>query len=369
MTLHPWIAAALVAAHCHSPALGAPPEDVDAVVIEGDRGRALDAFLRSLEANGYWGAVLVARGGRVVLAKGYGYEDAVTRRPNRVATRFEIASLTKTFTAAAILRLEEEGRLGADDPVRTHLGDFPPEKSAVTIEHLASHTGGLVREGAWLAYGDSRDEFVGSVKATPMETAPGAAFRYTNAGYSVLAAVVERVSGTSFEAYVREALFARAGLRTADFRGAPGGVARGHVSADKPSDPQPYPWGTRGAGGILMSVADLHRWHTALHGGSVLGAEARAKMFRARPAEAWGWHVDARPDLGGTLVHKGGGMPDFASQILYVPEKELVAIWTCNNLTRRWRRALNKGLIEIAEGRPYGIEDALREISTPAAPE
>jgi CubicO group peptidase (beta-lactamase class C family) len=194
-----------------------------------------------------------------------------------------------------------------------------------------------------------------------METAPGAAFRYTNAGFSMLAAIVERVTGGSYEAFVRDRLFAPAGLRTAAFRGPSGdGVARGHDPSGAPSD-QPYVWGTRGSGGIIMSVADLYRWHLALRGDAVLDGAARATMFAPRPAEAWGWHVDPRPDLGGTLIHKGGGMPDFASQILYVPESDLVAIWTCNNLKRRWRRGLNKGLLEIAQGRPYGVADALRD--------
>ncbi len=370
MSLRFWIVAASIVACPHAAAGAAHSQDIDARIVDGDRGQALDTFLRALEAKGYWGSVLVARGGRVVLANGYGFEDVATRRPNRVTTRFEIASITKTFTAAAALRLASEGRLRAGDLVQTHLGEFPPEKAAVTVEHLASHTGGLIREGAWLAYGDSRDEFVGSVKATPIETAPGAVFRYTNAGFSMLAAVVERASGTSFEAFVRDRLFAPAGLRAAGFR-VPAGdaVARGHVAPDQPSDPPPYAWGTRGAGGIVMSVADLYRWHLALRGDAVLDAAAREKMFRPGKTEAWGWHVDARPDLGGTLIHKGGGMPEFASQILYVPEKDLVAIWTCNNLTRRWRRALNKGLLEIAEGRPYAVEDALRDIAKGAPQE
>ena len=301
----------------------------------------LHALLKGFESQGFSGTVLVARGDRIVLHEGYGLADRERGIRNGKDTLYEVASLNKTFTAAAILQLQARGALKTSDPLSKHLGSFPPEKSAATIHHLALHTAGLVPEGHDLGSGENRDEFIEAVKRVPRESAPGENYRYTNAGYSVLAAIIEKVSGMPYETYVREQLANQAGLRDVYFRGEtlPRPMALGY-KGDPPqvSTPPPYRWGTRGAGGMITTVADLYRWHRFLHRNGEM-----KEMFVERPNEGYAWHVE-RDEKGRRFIHKGGGMQEYATQIVYYPDDRLVVIWATNNLQRRWRQELNRAI-------------------------
>jgi len=323
--------------------------------IAGELGARLDTALSRYAQYGFWGSVLVVRDGHIVLLKGYGLADATSGIRNGAATRFEMNSITKTFTGAAILQLAAAGRLTPADAVERYLGPFPVEKQGATIEQLASHTSGLIPEGADLA-GDSRDAFVQSVKRTPRESPPGAAFRYSNAGFSLLAAIIETTSGDRYEDYVRRHLFAPAGMGTAGFRPEVSAndtlSARGYVGTParlEPGQPNPYVWGTVGAGGIWCTVGDMYRWLAAIESGRIVRPEERDVMFTPRPTEAYGWHVALNPQ-GRLQIDKGGGSDDFASQLLYFPRERVAIIWASNNLRQRWRTTLNRSLQAIALG-------------------
>jgi CubicO group peptidase (beta-lactamase class C family) len=163
----------------------------DAERIEGPIGGAVDALLRRYhEEGGFAGTVLVASGGEIVLLRGYGLADRERKVANAPDTLFEMNSMTKIFTAAAVLQLERQGKLATTDLLAKHLGPFPAAKSAATIHHLATHTAGLVMDGADLEGESDREVFIRSVKETPIESPPGEKYRYTNAGFSLLAAVV-----------------------------------------------------------------------------------------------------------------------------------------------------------------------------------
>jgi CubicO group peptidase (beta-lactamase class C family) len=318
-------------------------------------------LLSRYEAYGFSGVVLVAKDGRVVLHEGYGMADRERGLRNRRETLFEIGSLTKTFTAAAILQLEARGKLRTEDPLSRHLGPFPASKAAATIHHLATHTAGLLPEGYDLPYDDDRERFVQAMKDAPRESAPGEKYRYTNAGYSLLAAIVERVSGISYEAYVRKELFEAARLADSGFRpdSAPrmARLARGYLGspAETKLDPAaPYPWGTRGAGGIVATVEDVYRWYLALQTDRVLPASARKKMFHPWPDEGYGWHV-TKDEKGRRRIDKGGGMPAYASHLLHYPDQRLIVVWASNDLTQRWRRSLNRAIPAAALGDQHPI--------------
>ena len=326
--------------------------------VAGALGARLDARLARYAEYGFSGTVLVARGGQVVLLKGYGLADVERGVRNTAETRFEMNSMTKMFTAAAVLQLAARGRLRLDDPAARHLPGFPPEKRGATVEQLASHTAGLVVQGSNLA-GHSREAFVRDVARTPRESAPGERYRYTNAGYSLLAAIVEVASGQTYEEYLRRNIFAPAGMRTALFRDeVPAGdrrFAHGYVgtpAALRPGPPNPYVWGTIGAGGVWATVGDVYRWMAALEAGRILPPEQwRLLTSPPRPPsqEAFGWHVDADP-AGRPRIHKGGGSDDFASQIQYYPRDRVVVVWASNNLRQRWRQTLNQSIPALVFG-------------------
>jgi len=350
------------------PTLAAGQTDTS-VIISGPAGHALDSVLTRYASYGFAGSVLVAKGGTIILSKGYGLADRISHRPNTPGTLFEIGSITKTFTAAAILQLESQGRLRTTDSLSSYLGPFPAAKAAATIHHLATHTAGLLQDGALLEDVSTRDRFIESVKRTAPESPPGEHYRYTNAGYSVLAALVEVVSGQTYEDYVRQHLFAPAGLASAGFRGAnarsDARLARGYLGPPgetRESLAVDLPWGTRGAGGIIASVPDLYRWVLALADTLVLSDSAREKMFYPRPNEGYAWRVTT-DSSGLPFISKGGGMPQYAGHILRYPSEDLVIIWASNNLQQRWRQALNRGLTAMALSRRVELPPAQVRLS------
>jgi CubicO group peptidase (beta-lactamase class C family) len=337
-----------------------PPDSLEQERVVGALGAKLNAQLTRFAEYGFWGTVLVAREGQIVLVKGYGLADADPVIRNTAATRFELNSMTKMFTGVAILRLEATGRLHVTDSVERHLGPFSAGKQGATIEQLASHTAGLIEAGADLA-GNTRAAFVQDVKQTPRESPPGEQYRYTNAGYSLLAAIIEQVSGGSYEDYLLTNLLKPAGMRSATFRDRlPQGdsrFARGYVGTParlEPGPPNPYVWGTRGAGGVWATVGDVYRWLIAVQGDSLLPDPQRRLLFsppRPPSQEAYGWHVTT-DSAGRPLIQKGGGSDDFASDMLYYPSDRVVIIWASNNLRQRWRRTLNRTLSALVFDRP-----------------
>ncbi|HVG43822.1 MAG TPA: serine hydrolase domain-containing protein, partial [Longimicrobium sp.] len=288
-------------------ALAQAPQEPDSLArdrVAGALGARLDAQLTRYAEYGFSGTVLVVREGGIVLLKGYGLADVERGVRNTAETRFEMNSMTKMFTAAAILQLAAQDRLRLDAPAARYLPGFPPAKQTATVQQLASHTAGLIVQGTTLADG-SRDAFVRDVARTPVESPPGERYRYTNGGYSLLAAIVETVSGQTYEEYLRRHAFAPAGMRTALFRNQvpPGDprFAHGYVGTPaglQPGPPNPYVWGTIGAGGVWTTVGDMYRWLVAIEAGRIL-PDVQRRLLTTPPSppsqEAFGWHVGA-PD-------------------------------------------------------------------------
>ncbi|MEA2695190.1 MAG: hypothetical protein QOJ16_4577, partial [Acidobacteriota bacterium] len=227
--------------------------------VHGPLGESLDRFFSRLEAFGFSGSALVAQGGQIVLDKGYGLADREHGRPYTARTIFDIASISKQFTAAAILKLEQEGRLKVEDPIGKFLGTVPADKAPITLHMLLTHTSGLPD-----LLGDeyepvSRPEMVRRAMAADLVHVPGRRFLYSNLGYNLLAAVVEIASGKPYEQYLKERLWEPAGLRHTGFH-VPDreDVAHGYTPTGDWGTPLDHPWAPdgpywnlRGNGGIL----------------------------------------------------------------------------------------------------------------------
>ena len=334
---------------------GSAADSLESVRVTGGMGRRLDSLLTTYEADGFAGTVLIVQHRRIVLSKGYGFANKEARIRNSPATRFELNSQTKMFTAVAILQLASEGKLRIDDPIERHLGAFPEGKRDATIEHLASHTAGLVVQGADIYGGNSRDVFVDAVKRTPQESPPGSKYRYTNAGYSMLAAIIETKSGLSFEQCLRERIFKPAGLRYTRFRNevVETDTLFAHGYGPPGSEVHPYEWGTIGAGGVWSTMGDVYRWEDAVENGTVVPAEFRELLHsppRPPSREAFGWHVYPATDSTRLRIDKGGDSDVFGTQLVMFPKEELVIIWANNDLNKRWRQTLNRELAVLILG-------------------
>lgn len=317
-------AVAFLASVAAPPALAKEPKPgKDPTVVAGDLGRRLDAAVAKAGGTSFWGAVLVARGGQVLLAKGYGFAD-YDARPNRPDTLFEIASASKQVTATAILRLEQQKKLSLDDPVTRFFPKAPKDKEAVTVRHLLNHTAGLAETLAVpYSWTGSRDVYAREMLDPPLSSAPGERFSYSNVGYALLAAIVEEVTGGAFEAYCEKELFAKAGLSSTGFVADPDLVKSERVSVRRAEDSRPgdtaaawfWGWGYRGMGGVVTTVLDLHAWDRALRTDRVLGEEAKKRLHTpALAGYACGWKIEAT-ERGTTKVHHAGGVRGYACQV------------------------------------------------------
>lgn len=288
-----------------------------------DLSEKLDAWARQASENGWHGSVLIAYGGTVLLEKGYGLADRESGRPQNAETVFSVGSITKQFTAAAIMKLESQGKLGLDDPLSKYFTDAPADKAAITIHQLLTHNAGFPG-----ALGDDYENVDAAAFARlafrePLLNPPGKAYEYSNVGYSLLGIIVERVSGTGYEPFLRENLWLPAGMTRTGYL-APKfqkdqlavGYRNGQrwgTALDRPWLPDGPGWHLRANGGVLSTAGDMYRWYLALANETVLPRAATEKMFaphipegpEAQSFYGYGWVVQ---DLDGqrAIWHNGG---------------------------------------------------------------
>jgi CubicO group peptidase (beta-lactamase class C family) len=310
----------------------------------------LDQYARAASALGFSGSLLVARGGRVILNKGYGWADGPGAVPNGPDTVFYLASFSKPFTAAAVLRLEARGKLKTTDTLAMRLRDVPPDKASITLHQLLTHTSGLPRYGWDEGTHDwrvtDRDGAVKGILGSKLATPPGKTFSYQNANYVLLAAVVESVSGMSFQSFVRQQLLRPAGVKTARFgwdtppgREGPRDVALGHSDGSVVGSylSRPRSWLRVGGGDMLMSVGDLYRWGLALRDGTLLPAAQRAKCFAIQTPVApgfgygYGWWVRQDGDGGKRVVFHGGDFSGYHLEFRWYPPTDTTLVVATND--------------------------------------
>jgi CubicO group peptidase (beta-lactamase class C family) len=333
----------LFAAACLLAALAPLVAAQDAPVVSGDLGQRLDTYLTRLERFGYAGGALAVRGKDVLLMKSYGLADRTRGVPLTTHSVYNLGSITKQFTAAAILTLEVQGKLSVQDLIGRHFPDVPPDKAGITLHHLLTHSSGLASDFAPTDYDPvGRDEYVRRALTSTLLFKPGTGYEYSNAGYSLLAAIVELVSGQSYEMYLIEKVLKPAGMRETGYKipaWNPARVAHGSREGQpwgtileriQPPD-APY-WALRGNGGLHTTLADMLAWHRALDTDAVLPAAARARFFTPYVAEgpqaqshyAYGWAVSKTP-RGTTLVEHNGGNGIYVAEFLrFVDEDTMI---------------------------------------------
>ncbi len=282
-------------------------------------------------------AVAVRRGDRVLLEKGYGTADLERRVAVTPRTVFEIGSITKQFTATAVVQLAERGRLRLDDSIAQYLPALAARARGVTLRHLLSHTSGLSR--AWavadLTAPSSPQVVVDSLAARPVEFAPGERYAYNNNGYILLGLVVERVSGVSYEEYVRRTFLRPLGLAsTTPCAAAPADrQARGYVHATRGPAvatvaPSHHATVTFAAGELCATAGDLARWERALATGAVVSAEGWRAMTTPAPLAGgrtarYGLGVEIGTLEGRPYLAHGGATPGFLGETAYLPDSAL----------------------------------------------
>lgn len=321
--------------------------------IRGDLAQRLEAFLSQAAGSGFAGSVLVARGGEVLLHKGYGFSDRQRKLRVEAETPFWVASISKQFTAAAILKLAEQGRLSLEDPISRYFPAVPEDKRGITIHHLLSHTAGFRQVYAADGIAD-RGEAVKAVLGQALAHPPGQGFTYANDNYSLLAALVEIVSGSPYESYLRESLFSPAGMARTGFWGeaTASPVAEIHGKVDE-SSRKPN-WGFRGGTGIYSTTGDLYRWFEALQDGRVLAPESRRELLSpqvpvsAEVKAAYGWFGSTTPRGTRSIWTRGSESFGHNAVLFTYPEEKTVVI-VASNAGERGGMAAARSLAEEIE--------------------
>ena len=320
----------------------------------------MDEVVRaSFEADEFTGAVLVARDGEVLLDRGYGFANREWSVPNDGDTKFRLGSVTKQFTAVAIMLLNERGLVDLDAPVKTYLPDAPAAWDGVTVRHLLTHTAGVPNFTDFDDYGASKtrpatiDRLSARFRDRPLDFQPGEGWSYSNSGYILLTAIVEKASGKSYAEFVAETLFQPLGMADSGYdshaavlpRRASGyaPTARGIVNADyiDMSIPQ-------GAGALYSTTRDLLKWEQGLFGGRLLTPASLALLTTpVRNQYAFGLAVTQAG--GNTTIAHSGGIEGFNTHMAWDPDRRMTVI-VLGNLNGPGSDQVAGSLMALARG-------------------
>ncbi len=293
-------------------------------------------------------AVLVAKKGQIVYHKAFGMANLELDVPLKVDHVFRIGSVTKQFTAAAILQLAEQGKISLQDDLTKFIPDYPTQGKKITVEQLLNHTSGIKSYTDMQEWDDAtrRKDFTPAAlidyfKNQPMDFEPGAKWEYNNSGYILLGYIIEKVSGQTYAEYVTEHFFKPLGMKNSYYgdvepviKNRAAGYSQADVEGKYANAPylsmtQPY-----AAGSLLSTVEDLYTWTKALHGGKVIQPESLKKATTScilpdGTNTNYGYGLSMHNLLGSPTVEHSGGIHGFLSDLVYLPKEDVcVAILT-----------------------------------------
>lgn len=320
----------------------------------------MDQVVRaSSEADAFSGAVLVARDGRILLDQGYGLANREWNIPNDGDAKFRLGSLSKQFTAVAIMLLNQQGKLDLDAPIKTWLPDAPAAWDAITPRHLLSHTAGIPNFTTFPDYESQKTrpatlaELIARFSDRPLAFAPGAQFAYSNSGYILLSAIIEAASGQTYADFVTANLFAPLGMTDSGYDrhdailprrvsgytpGASGVVNADYVDMSIPT----------GAGALYSTTHDLLKWEHGLFGGRVLNPQSLTALTTpVRNGYAMGLMVSETD--GKKLVWHNGAIEGFNTYMAYDPG-DRTAVIVLGNLNGEAPDKLVAALVTLARG-------------------
>ncbi|HME00609.1 MAG TPA: serine hydrolase [Terriglobia bacterium] len=322
----------------------------------------------------FMGSVLVARGGTVLLDKGYGFANLEWDIPNSPTTKFRLGSLTKQFTAASILLLEERGKLKVDDPVKKYMPDAPPAWDKVTIYNLLTHTSGIPSFTGFPDYQSTEaiattpEKLVARFRDKPLEFQPGEKWSYSNSGYVLLGYLIEKISGESYEKFVQENIFTPLGMRDSGYDSNSAIIPRRAAGySPGPNGPQntgfihmsiPF-----SAGGLYSTTEDLLRWEQGLFGGKLLSPASLEKMTTPYKQDyACGLAVSTVK--GHKLIEHGGGIEGFNTSLKYYPDDKLTVV-VLGNLNGSAPGDIAANVAALAHGESVVLASERKEIAVP----
>lgn len=342
-----------------------------------DVAQRAEAYLRAQAEAGFFnGAVLIHRGDNLAYSGAFGWADAKQAVSNTVSTRFRVASISKTFTAAVVLKLVEQGHLNLDTKLDAHLENCPAAWSSVTVHHLLTHTTGIPNYTSLPDFEQNNhapftpEQIVATFRDLPLEFETGEKHSYSNSNYLLLAMLVEKVSQRPLAEMVQTELLDPLGLDNTGFLSTPEDETRlavGYVpdgmdmAAARPFD---MSW-LLGSGSMYSTVGDLQKWVQAIVDERIVTAETRQKMWQANQGPyGYGWQVLDQwpPGFGKPLVLHAGGLYGTATDLLYYPQEQ-ITIAILANLETAPMMVIARDLSAIVFGADYSTPTVRKPVT------
>lgn len=308
----------------------------------------LDDYLSGCASNGFSGAVLVSKDDKLVFSQGYGFADKDNEMLNSPDIIVDVSSVTKQFTAAAILKLNEKGLLQLTNPISMYFKDLPIDKQGITVHHLLTHSSGLT-----FGIGDGdfdhipMDTYFQNLFDTDLLHAPGSKYEYSNAGYSVLGRIIELVSGKNYENFLAEELFEAAGMKDTGYLLPDwdmGRVAKEYYlnvinkgsQIEKYQEDGKIAWPLKANGGINSTLEDMYKWYLALSQNKVLGGSSIDQLTSSYIKEyedgdsyyGYGWAIFPSERGSKVVTHNGYNGKSYF-ELIWIPEEDVfIAMYT-----------------------------------------
>jgi CubicO group peptidase (beta-lactamase class C family) len=324
----------------------------------------------------FMGTVLVAKDGKTIIDQGYGSADLEWNIPNTPAVKFRLGSLTKQFTAASILLLEERGKLKVEDPISKYMPDAPPAWSKITIYHVLTHTSGIPSFTSFPDYATTEwkdttpTELVARFRDKPLDFEPGTKFSYSNSGYVLLGYLIEKISGQTYADFLQQNIFTPLNMtdtgidsnsaiipqRAQGYTPSPHGVHHaGYISMTIPLS----------AGAIYSTTGDLLKWEQALYGGKLLTPASLTKMTTPFKSD-YAFGLSVRTVDGHKIITHNGGIEGFNTSLNYYPDDKLVVI-VLGNLNGGAPDQIANNLGKVALGQTVTLPSERKEVSVSSA--
>jgi CubicO group peptidase (beta-lactamase class C family) len=337
----------------------------------------MDQIVQSYVANKqFMGSVLVARGDQVLFSKGYGSANLEWGIPDTPATKFRLGSITKQFTAASILLLEERGKLKVEDPVKKYLPDAPAAWDKMTIFNVLTHTAGIPNFTSFPEYPKlepfaiTPEKLVALFRDKPLEFAPGEKWNYSNSGYVLLGYLIEKLSGESYEKFVQENIFTPLGMKDSGYD------SNSAVIGRRAAGYAPGPNGPVNAGFVHMSIPfaagalystteDLLKWEQGLFGGKLLSAASLQKMTTPFKSD-YAFGLQVHTVNGHKVIDHNGGIEGFNTMLAYYPEDKLTVV-ALANLAPSAPGPIVSQLAILAQGGTVTLQTERKEITVDPA--
>jgi CubicO group peptidase (beta-lactamase class C family) len=312
--------------------------------------------------NGFNGVVLVKTPGNEPMIRSFGYANEEQFIPNSPQTAFDIGSLTKQFTGAAILKLEMLGKLSVNDSIGKYLPSLSPEKSIITFHQLLTHSAGLPTDIGSDAEVITKDALLTKINETPLVSPPGSGYHYSHAGYNLLGVLIETISGVDYESFLQTYLFKPARMRFTGYRmpdWIATSIAHGYRYCNDWGGPMDSgwledgpSWNRRASGGMLSTVNDLYAWHEALLGNDILDEQAKAKYYYPKnpvmindiQSSGYGWRIIKTTRHTNVIAHNGWNGRYYSDFLRYLDEKVTIIL-----LSNKFREGNQSIPYEIAK--------------------